>query len=154
MQRVKDSDNKSYFSCYIICGWLNTAFWVFFFTLYMSSADFFKINFFKKNLSEIPLEWQTVWIQIRPDILSGLIWVQTVCKGDQQTALVGKGFIISSLPKMNCYNIDWPFLSRLFNNHFRDNSLIKKGFFSSKKNTINKRFVSEIEFVEKIFFLL
>ena len=33
---------------------------------------------------------QTVWIQIRPDILSGLIWVQTVCKGYQQTTLVGK----------------------------------------------------------------
>ena len=25
-----------------------------------------------------------VWIQIRPDVLSGLIWVQTVCKDLQQ----------------------------------------------------------------------
>ena len=32
---------------------------------------------------------QTVWIQIRPDILSGLIWVQIVCTGYQQTTLVG-----------------------------------------------------------------
>ena len=31
--------------------------------------------------SIVPSGCQTVWIQIRPDILSGLIWVQTVCKG-------------------------------------------------------------------------
>ena len=31
---------------------------------------------------------QTVWIQIRRDILSGLIWVQTVYKGYQQTTKV------------------------------------------------------------------
>ena len=30
---------------------------------------------------------QTVWIQIRSDILSGLVCVQTVCKGYQQTTL-------------------------------------------------------------------
>ena len=30
---------------------------------------------------KILLGCQTVWIQIRPDVLSGLIWVQTVCKG-------------------------------------------------------------------------
>ena len=36
----------------------------------------------------IPSECQTIWIQIRPDILSGLIWVQTVCKGYQQTTTV------------------------------------------------------------------
>ena len=24
---------------------------------------------------------QTVWTQIKPDMLSGLIWLQTVCKG-------------------------------------------------------------------------
>ena len=35
---------------------------------------------------------KTVWIQIRPDILSGLIWVQTVCKDYQPTALAGKEF--------------------------------------------------------------
>ena len=29
-----------------------------------------------------------VWIQIRTDILSVLIWVQTVCKGYQQTTKV------------------------------------------------------------------
>ena len=41
---------------------------------------FSKTFFFPKILSGVPSECQTVWIQIRPDILSGLIWVQTVCK--------------------------------------------------------------------------
>ena len=36
----------------------------------------------KKNLSEC----QTVWIQIRPYILQGLIWIQSVCKDYQQLA--------------------------------------------------------------------
>ena len=36
----------------------------------------------------IPSECQTVWIQIKPNILSGLIKVQTVCKGYQQTTKV------------------------------------------------------------------
>ena len=30
-----------------------------------------------------PSECQTVWIQIRPDFMLGLIWVQTVCKSYQ-----------------------------------------------------------------------
>ena len=43
---------------------------------------FLKINFFEKKNQEYH-QCQTVWIQTRPDILSGLIWVQTVCKGYQ-----------------------------------------------------------------------
>ena len=35
---------------------------------------------FRKILSGIPTFCQA-WIQIRPDILSGLIWVQTACNG-------------------------------------------------------------------------
>ena len=31
------------------------------------------------------------WIQTRPDASSGLAWVQTVCKGYQQTTIVGNG---------------------------------------------------------------
>ena len=31
---------------------------------------------------------QMVWIQIKNDILSARIWVQTVCKGYQQTTKV------------------------------------------------------------------
>ena len=44
---------------------------------------FFKI-LFQKHLSGIPSECQLVWSQIRPNVLSGLTWVQPVCKGYQQ----------------------------------------------------------------------
>ena len=54
----------------------------------LSSADFFQNQLFRIILSGIPSECQTVWIQIKPDIMSGLIWIQTVCKGYQQTILV------------------------------------------------------------------
>ena len=40
---------------------------------------FFQNQLFWKRFSGIPSECQTVWIQIRPDILSGLIWFQTIC---------------------------------------------------------------------------
>ena len=43
---------------------------------------------FRKILSGIPSEYQTDLIRIRPDILSGLIWVQSVCKGYEQTSLL------------------------------------------------------------------
>ena len=56
---------------------------------FLSSVDFFfKITFFQRNLLGIPSVCQSVWIQIRPDILSGLICVQTVCKRYQQTTKV------------------------------------------------------------------
>ena len=60
---------------------------IFFFS-FLSSEDFFfffKLTFSKKNLLGKPSECQTVWLQIRSDVLSGLIRVQTVCKGYQQT---------------------------------------------------------------------
>ena len=57
------------------------------FSCFLSSADFFENQLFQKFLSGIPPECQIVWIQIRPNILSGLILVQTVCKSYQQTAL-------------------------------------------------------------------
>ena len=70
--------------------------------LFFSSADNLQNHFFGIILSGIPSECQTVWIKIRPDIMSGLIEVQTVCKGYQQTALVGKELlplkIFPSLP--------------------------------------------------------
>ena len=53
-------------------------------------CDFFRITFFRKILSGKHSECQTVWIWIRPDVLNGLICVQTICKGYQQTTLVGK----------------------------------------------------------------
>ena len=57
---------------------------------FLSSADFFQNQLFRKILSGLPLQCQTVWIQIKPDALSGLIWVETVNKGYQQTTLVEK----------------------------------------------------------------
>ena len=57
----------------------------------MASAEFFFQNYFlEKILSEVSSECQTVWTRIRPDDLSGLIWVQTVCEGYQQKSLVDK----------------------------------------------------------------
>ena len=54
--------------------------------LLLVSADFFQ-----KNLPGTLSECQTVWVQIRIDDLSGLIWVQSVCKGYQQTTEVAIG---------------------------------------------------------------
>ena len=65
--------------------------------LFLSSANFFQNQPFRKILSGLPSGCQTVWIQIRPDILSGLIWVQTVFKGYQQTTLVSKELILNSV---------------------------------------------------------
>ena len=57
-----------------------------FFSLFLSPVDSFQKHHFWKILSGMPSEYQLVWIQI----LSGLIWVQTVCKDYQQTPLGSK----------------------------------------------------------------
>ena len=51
---------------------------------------FFQNQLFQKFLSGIPSECQTGWSQVRPDIVSGLIWFQSVCKSYQQTTSVDK----------------------------------------------------------------
>ena len=51
----------------------------------LSSAGLFQNQRFQKILSGLLPVCQTVWIQIRTDILSVLILVQTVGKGYQQT---------------------------------------------------------------------
>ena len=62
---------------------LNFAWWVIF-HVFSRLLIFLKPSFFKKNiLSETPSECQSVRIQVRPDTLSGLIWVQTFCYGDR-----------------------------------------------------------------------
>ena len=48
--------------------------------LFLSSAGFFQNQLFRKILSGLPSECQIVCIQFRPDVLSGLNWIQTVCK--------------------------------------------------------------------------
>ena len=57
-------------------------FWVIFHAFLASAERFWK------NLLESPSECQTVWIQIRPDIWSGLIQGQTACKVVQQMTIV------------------------------------------------------------------
>ena len=54
------------------------------------SAVFFSKSTFSKNSFRNMIECQTIWIQNRPDILSGLIWYQTICKTFQQTTLGDK----------------------------------------------------------------
>ena len=52
---------------------------------FLSFADlfFFKINIWE-FFSKIPIQCQRVWIQIRPIVLSDLIWIQTVCNVNNQ----------------------------------------------------------------------
>ena len=51
---------------------------------------FLSVSFcLRVDFRSVVCRWvETAWIQIRPNILSGLIWVQIVCKGDQQTTKV------------------------------------------------------------------
>ena len=58
------------------------------FMFLLSSAGIFQNQLFQKLRSGTLSECQTVWIQIRTDVLLVLIRVQTVCKGDQQTIQV------------------------------------------------------------------
>ena len=60
--------------------------------LFLVICFFSKSTFFVEN-SGIPSECQTDWIQIRPDILSRQILVQSLCKGYEQMTLhvVGNG---------------------------------------------------------------
>ena len=57
---------------------------------FFMSADFCQNQLFQKFLSGIPSKCQIDWIKIRPDILSGLICVHSVCKDYQQKSLGGK----------------------------------------------------------------
>ena len=61
-----------------------------FFMLFFSSAVILQNQLFRKDFSGIPSEFQTDWIQIRPNVLSCLIGIQTVCRGYQQMTLRDK----------------------------------------------------------------
>ena len=64
---------------------------------------FFKTNFLQKILSGIPSEDEKDWIQIRSNILLGLIWVQSVCKGYEQMTLVGNELTLAFImERHNC----------------------------------------------------
>ena len=58
---------------------------------YCLSRAWSESNLFAKVMSR-QSECQTDWIQIRPDKILGLIWIQSVCKGHEQTTLVGNEF--------------------------------------------------------------
>ena len=65
------------------------------FALFLSSADFIsKSTFFPKLSPRISSECQTVWIQIRYNVLPALKWIQTVCRGYQETTLAGR-FVVN-----------------------------------------------------------
>ena len=64
---------------------------------------FFKINFLKKNISGTLSECQTVWIQIRTDRMSVLIWVLTVYIGYHR---------LSADDKSQCQLLYWPNLTQ------------------------------------------
>ena len=65
------------------------AYWVILY--FLSPTDFFFSNSTSlKILSGKPPECQTVWIQIRSELLLGLLWVQTILNSYQRTTLVGK----------------------------------------------------------------
>ena len=66
------------------------SFLIFKYCFYYSFTLFFIVPYFSLWTLEfsIPSEYQTAWNQIRPDKMSGLIWVQTVCKGYQLTTKV------------------------------------------------------------------
>ena len=57
----------------------------------MSSADFF----FQKDVSGILSDCKTEWIQIKLDVLLGLIWAQNVCKGCQQLNIGVYSLVVS-----------------------------------------------------------
>ena len=58
---------------------------------FLSSADILQNQLFWKILSGIPSECQTVWIEIKPDVVMGLILAQPVCKVYQQTTQYATG---------------------------------------------------------------
>ena len=62
-------------------------YWLIFERFFVFCCFFPKATFFRKMLSGISSECQTVWIQVILTKMSCLIWVQTVCKGYQKTTL-------------------------------------------------------------------
>ena len=62
---------------------------------FLSSVDLFQSQLFIKKSFQNTIRVQSVLILIRPDVLLGLIWVQTDCEDYQQTILAGKGLKLS-----------------------------------------------------------
>ena len=86
--------------------WVNSLHAEYFYILFCHMLFFFlKIDFFLKKNPEITSECYTVWNQIRPNIMLGLIWIQIICKGYRQMKLAGTAYgateISLSLENMN-----------------------------------------------------
>ena len=69
-------ENAFNFSCFLVVCWF-----------------FFKISFFQSIISGIPSECDTIWIEIRPDVLWVLNCEQTVCKGYHRQQVAGTELI-------------------------------------------------------------
>ena len=77
--------------------------WNWFMIFLLSSFWFLSILTFKKKLSGIPPECQMIWIQVRPDVLSGLIpdqawffyhtWSWSELFGNQQSTSSEKEYL-------------------------------------------------------------
>ena len=68
--------------CILISFWIFQYCFYYSFTLYYCAI----LNSLDAGFFSVPSGCQTDWIQIRPNILSGLILVKTVCIGHQQMA--------------------------------------------------------------------
>ena len=77
------------------------------FSLFLHTLSLCHILLFGCWIFSIPSECRTVWIQIRPNILSGLTWVQTVCKGYQQMKKVA-----TSWQRVKCRTFWYYFLAK------------------------------------------
>ena len=60
------------------------------------SAIFFYQKIIFQYFSGIPSEFQTDCIKVRPDILSGLIWDQTIYKNYWQITIAGINFFLNA----------------------------------------------------------
>ena len=60
--------------------------------------------FLEKMIHKYHQSVKQVWFQIRPGVILGLIWVQTVCKGYQQTTLLVNHFPASQIHVEQLYN--------------------------------------------------
>ena len=75
---------------------------------FLLSAEFFsKSTFSKKNSMENIRVSSSLDPDDRPNILSGKIWVQAVCKVYPQTILAGKELIQKIHKVANIVNPDW-----------------------------------------------
>ena len=62
------------------------------FHAFLPSADFFQSKLFRKIFQEYHLSVKKIRSRSGPTFCRALIWVQSVCKGHEQTTLVGNEF--------------------------------------------------------------